>query len=516
MDAPGDGVTTTIETSPGSPTTRTTTSRRRARRATPCGSRVTTRVDRPDASIDPQTRTTIYGYDAAGNRTLVRTPLLRECKTEYDARNLVTREIDPLGPAPTTATTPTATARSSTRRRRRPDATRRAKTDTRYEGRDLPWTETTGSGPARRSGCGRGSTTPPATCAARSSRRASTLQRAAAGDRQRPLQHRSGRRRGQSNEDLRLATKYATVREYSPDNLLTADPRRLGRRGLATRTPRRATTAALPAGLHPQQPRLGDLDGRHLRVDEGRAAGRPARRTRYYDTGWITTATEPESVPAPARRSASAATPPTTSTADGRAAAVADRQGGRRPARDPAHDRAQRHAARAHGDRDGRRSPRKYTYRSDPNHNLTSFKDECHVRSTRPAARRRSPTTSSTARSRSTRPGAPARTRRSTSTRTAGCPERRTDGRVAGADDLDQRLHGRDLEAASPTTPRAVRSARSSPAAARPTARRSRLVPVGPAQPRGCAATSPPRRPPRARRPPSGRRTPTRTPTTAA
>jgi RHS repeat-associated protein len=373
VDAPGDGVTTTIETSRFTFDENDNVIERRTPNNTLWKSGYDA-LDRKISGTDPLTRQTTYGYDAAGNRTLVKTHLQREYKYEYDARNLVTREIDPLqaytdyrydahGNRTEVDAPPSAAG-----------AGPRLITTTRYEGRDLPWTETTGSGTNKRvrawefdpAGNLRREVAPTGINSSTDLPRETD---------DAPYTTDPGDATDKARDSVRLATKYATLREYDRDNLLTAVHAAWGD------ADRDADNTTGDDQRRYRQNFIRNNRGWVASMDHSyewtKATPQTARTSyTYFDTGWIATATEPVHTRAG-----------TTDRVGGDKASYTYYETGDQRRWVTGKDGVdRREVQRTIGNngtllerlaiKSGDPSPRKYTYRSDRNHNLVSFKDE--------------------------------------------------------------------------------------------------------------------------------------------
>ena len=136
-------------------------------RQTPRGPDFTERMaydglDRMSSEMNPAGERTSYGYDPAGNRTTETRPKGNTggadpapytTRTDYDARNLMTRQVDGLGQE--TRMSYDANANQveviAPGARRTPEAGLEPRvTRTTHDGRDLPWAQSTGTGPEAR------------------------------------------------------------------------------------------------------------------------------------------------------------------------------------------------------------------------------------------------------------------------------------------------------------------------------------------------------------------------------
>jgi RHS repeat-associated protein len=247
-------------------------------------------VDRLSIDEDALDRRTIYTYDANGNQASVRTPLGHLTRHEYDRADRLARTIDPRGEETLRDYDRNGNLVRLDEPGSRPAAGedyRRQVTRWTYEGRDLVWTMT--KGPLTRAweydggGNLRRSIEPTGinsdTGLPREPDNAPILSDPTdAGDRQ--------------NEDLRLATKYASLREYSADNVLTSIHLAWGDADLDEG----GQTSAQDQRRFRQDFVL-NTRGWAESIDspyEWTLTERPARTSyQYFDTGWIERATEP-------------------------------------------------------------------------------------------------------------------------------------------------------------------------------------------------------------------------------
>ncbi len=227
-------------------------------------------LDRLDWAENPASERTTFDYDAVGNRTSETSPEDRTFSKTYNALNQVTHSTDPAGKTTefdydangneTTITTPSANDGAI--------VTTRA-----YDGRDLPWTETVGTGDHARTSV---TEHDPNGNLRREVRPAGVDEDAT------PLPEHadSSDQTGSPTDD---ALSHSIVREYSADN--------------------QQTTVHLPisgSGDERYRQAFGyDARGRLDQADAPRTTAQAISRTAYshLDSGWISSSTDPTLVP---------------------------------------------------------------------------------------------------------------------------------------------------------------------------------------------------------------------------
>ena len=296
QDEPGKNDTrreiTRFEYDPNGPRTKTTTPENRV------WERIYDGLDRLSINEDALNRRTTFTYDANGNTASERTPLGHLTRYEYDRADRLAKLIDPRGEETTRRYDPNGNLvrLEEPGSRPAPDEDYRPQITTwTYEGRDLIWTMTKGSLTHAWEYDGGGN-----------------LRRAIEPT---GINSDTGRPRwpdeapiitdptdadDRQNEDLRLATKYATLREYSADNVLTSIHVAWGDADLDDN----GQTSAQDQRRFRQDFILNSrgwpesIDSPYewtLSAQQQEERGtRPARTSyQYFDTGWIERATEP-------------------------------------------------------------------------------------------------------------------------------------------------------------------------------------------------------------------------------
>ena len=296
QDEPGKNDTrreiTRFEYDPNGPRTKTTTPENRV------WERIYDGLDRLSINEDALNRRTTFTYDANGNTASERTPLGHLTRYEYDRADRLAKTIDPRGEETTRRYDPNGNLirLEEPGSRPAPDEDYRPQITTwTYEGRDLIWTMTKGSLTHAWEYDGGGN-----------------LRRAIEPT---GINSDTGRPRwpdeapiitdptdadDRQNEDLRLATKYATLREYSADNVLTSIHLAWGDADLDDN----GQTSAQDERRFRQDFILNSrgwaesIDSPYewtLTAQQQEERGtRPARTSyQYFDTGWIERATEP-------------------------------------------------------------------------------------------------------------------------------------------------------------------------------------------------------------------------------
>jgi RHS repeat-associated protein len=330
------------------------------------------KLDRLRSEKDPLGNETTYEYDAAGNVDLERTPRGHATRYEYDGLGQIRSIVDPLGQtttidydangnaieivAPGAASGPGAAVEPRVVRRR-------------YDGRDLPWVETVGTGDDARTtvtefdpnGNLRRVVQPEGISDA-TGLPATTDPGGAIDDR--------------TSDNQRLATRNATVREYSAEGLLTSIHLPWGEDDDEDR--RRYREDIVRDGLG----RIVAIDAPYAWADGQRASVRTAYD--HYDTGWIKTARDMRRT-GPGE-SDFATDHVSTYAYDGRGLQTRWRQDGRREARRSYYPNGllERRTAVALNPATGAEtSSRAYVRRYDANGMVTEIHDETRDRRTR-------------------------------------------------------------------------------------------------------------------------------------